>query len=83
MIRLTADAAMKSKLGQLDQPAEIRDTDGNVIGYFTPAGHHEVLLYRDAAAHLDPDEMKRRKESGAKGFTTNEVLEHLKSTEKP
>ena len=83
MIRLTADAAMKSKLGQLDQPAEIRDADGNVIGYFTPAGHHEALLYRDAAAHLDPDEMKCRKESGAKGFTTNEVLEHLKSIEKP
>jgi hypothetical protein len=36
-------------------------------------------VYQEAAARFDPAEMKRRKESQQQGYTTNEVVNHLKS----
>ena len=79
MITLTADEAMQDLLGRLKEPTEIRDSKGRPIGYFTPAASQETLLYQQVAAHFDPEEMRRRKESGHPGDTTPEVLEHLKS----
>lgn len=81
MIRVIADERMKARLVELSGPAEIRDADGHVIGYFTPASAREAELYSRAAAALDPEEMKRRKNSGEKGYTTAEVLQHLNSLE--
>ena len=81
MVTVTADAALQAVLGKLNEPAEIRDAGGKVIGYFAPAGQEEALLYLEAARQFDVEEMKRRKESGQKGYTTREVLEHLKSLE--
>ena len=82
MIKLTANDAVRKALSKLDQPAEIQDAGGNIIGYFTPINHEEARLYREAAARFEPEQMQQRKDSGAKGFTTAEVLEHLKSLEK-
>lgn len=75
---ITADAAMHATLGRLDQSVEIRDANGNVIGYFTPASQPNARLYSEAAAHFDPEEMKRREESFEGGCTTPELLERLK-----
>jgi len=80
MNRITADSAMHKALSQLNNPTEIRDVNGNVVGYFTPANQQEAQLYAEARASFDKDEMKRRKESGANGLTTAQVLEHLKSS---
>ena len=82
MIHITADAELQAKLSGLEGPAEIRDESGKVIGYFTPADRDEQNLYQRAVAKLDHDEMNRRKKTGQKGFTTEEVVEHLESLEK-
>ena len=78
---LTADQAVESLLSKLNEPTEIRDATGKVIGYFTPAPGREKQLYQEAATQFDPDEMKRRKKSVEKGYTTQEVLDHLKTLE--
>jgi hypothetical protein len=83
MITVTADAALGETLSKLDKPAEIRDEGGHVIGYFAPAGQPKSLLYLQAAAHFNPEEMQRRKNSGERGYSTAEVLEHLNSLEQP
>ena len=41
------------------------------------------IEYARAAAHFDPQELRRRRESSEKTFTTREVLEHLDSLGAP
>jgi hypothetical protein len=79
MITITADAATRATLNQLDQLTEIRDDQGNVLGFYAPAERFDELLYLDAASHFDPKEMERRIASGEKGVTTKELLDRLKS----
>jgi len=81
MNRIVTDAALNQSLVKLDGLTELRDDDGRVLGYFAPACHDSAAMYVEAAAHFDPDEMKRRKESNTKGSTTSEVLDRIKSLE--
>ena len=82
MTSLTADAAMAAVLGQVNELAEIRDASGKVIGFFAPVAIEHARNYANAAAHFDPEEIKRAKEEKGPGRTTAEVLSRLKSLEK-
>ena len=82
MISLTADETLQNKLGKLTEPTEIRDPSGTILGYFTPATQPESPLYKLAAAQFDAEEMNRRKAMGKIGYTTPQVLDHLKALEK-
>ena len=64
-----------------DQPIEIRDASGRLLGHFTPAGASESELYELARKHFDPTEKDARKQSAGRGVTTAEVLKHLQSLE--
>ena len=79
MNSITADAALQASLAKLDQLTEIRDAQDHVIGFFAPANQLEELLYQQAAAHFDAEEMERRIASGKRGLTTREVLDRLAS----
>ncbi|HUG67718.1 MAG TPA: hypothetical protein VMM76_08195 [Pirellulaceae bacterium] len=82
MNTVTADSSLQQSLGLLNGLTEFRDSQGRVIGYFSPAdADNSAAAYTQAAAHFDAEEMKRRKLSGEKGLTTAEVLDHLKSLE--
>jgi hypothetical protein len=83
MITLIADDAMLATLRQANGLAEVRDASGTIIGFFAPVSLDRAHLYAQAAAQTDPTEVKRRKESGGKTHTTQEVLDHLKSLETP
>ena len=45
MTVLTANEALRVLLTGVKEPAEIRDPDGNLLGYFTLPGQEEDLLY--------------------------------------
>ncbi len=81
MNRFTADASLHESLGTLQGLTEIRDSQGNVIGYFSPASSEHADAYSQAAAAFDAEEMKQRKASGERGLTTAELLTYLKSLE--
>lgn len=81
MITMTADETLQSRLGGLHDEVEIRDAGGKVLGYFTPAAVAESELYRLAKQQFDPEMTERRKASFTHGFTTQEVLNHLKVLE--
>jgi hypothetical protein len=83
MITLIADDAMLATLRQANGLAEVRDASGTIIGFFAPVSLDRAHLYAQAAAQTDPMEVKRRKESGGKTHTTQEVLDHLRSLETP
>jgi hypothetical protein len=53
-----------------------------VLGYFSPATHESAEAYAKAAAHFDPEEMKRRKMSNEAGRPTSEVLKRIATSEK-
>jgi len=82
MNSITADHAMSAILKQTTVLSEIRDPSGTVIGFFAPVAIEHAQRYAEAAAHFDPSEIKRRKESNEPLRTTAEVLEHLKPLEK-
>ncbi len=53
------------------------------MGFYAPIDMAHAKEYATAAAHLNPMEIKRRKEAGNKNYSTQEVLAHLKSLETP
>jgi hypothetical protein len=83
MISITADKAMLDVLRQATGLAEARDANGSVVGFFAPVSMERVHLYAAAAARIDPAEFQRRKKGNGPMHTTQEVLDHLNSLEKP
>jgi len=74
MTSLTVDATTLAVLNQATDLAEIRDTAGTVVGYYTPAAP-----VAEPIAPFDMEEVQRRKNSKERSFTTIEVFEHLLS----
>lgn len=81
MATLTADGNLQSALSQIKERTVIQGADGRLLGLFTPAGQHLTPLTLEAAALFDPDELERRKQSKERGYTIDEVMEHLRSLE--
>jgi hypothetical protein len=83
VITLTADDATLARLRLATDLAEVRDSSGRVVGFFAPVTMDRARLFALAAAQTDPAEVRRRKEAGGKTHTTQEVVDHLHSLEKP
>jgi hypothetical protein len=83
MISFTLDEAAVAQLRQAQGLAEIRDGSGTVIGFFAPVSLERAPLYAEAAARIDPTAIQRQKQTPQKTHTTEEVLAHLDSLEKP
>lgn len=77
MNTFTADLSLQQSLSMLPGLTQVRDADGVVLGYFSPAKHQLPEAYAEAASHFDPAEMQRRKSSGETGSTTSEVLNRI------
>jgi hypothetical protein len=78
MTRIIADRALKEKLGNLTEPAEICDDAGKTLGYFSPfvpPGHE---LYKKFKSELSDEQLDRIAQEPEE-FTTDEVLKHLES----
>jgi hypothetical protein len=81
MNTFTADTALQQSLSSLPELTEVRDSQGTVLGYFSPATHKTPQAHAQAAAHFDPEEMQRRKLSNETGRTTSDVLGRIASLE--
>lgn len=74
MIRIVIDDPTLAKLGGLDEPVELCDTSGRVVGYVTPSdsrSHYANLK----SPHSDEELRQRAQEQET--FSTEEVLRHL------
>jgi hypothetical protein len=83
MTVITVNRELQDALADLKEKTEVRDTSGNLLGYFTPRELEEERLYQYADRVIDPEEIRRRSAAQAKGFTIEQVMAHLKSLEKP
>jgi hypothetical protein len=77
MNTFTADTSLQQSLSSLPGLTAVRDSKGTLLGYFSPVAQKTAEAYVQAAAQLDPDEMKRRKSANEPGRTTSEVLERI------
>jgi hypothetical protein len=82
MNTFTADPSLGQSLSSLPGLTEVRDSQGVVLGYFSPTPNKTPEAYAQAAAHFDPEEMKKRKSSNESGRTTSEVLTRIAALEK-
>jgi hypothetical protein len=74
MITLTADAALLAILRKATGPAEIRDGDGNFVGFFTPAADERTIQRTEAEwAELD----RRARNKG--GHTLKEIFQRMQT----
>lgn len=74
MIRIIADAAVQSTLEGITETNELRGTNGELLGFFSPTSPETATFYAEAAASLDRKEIKRRHESTHAVHSTAEVL---------
>jgi hypothetical protein len=73
---IIADEAMRSKLGNHDEPVTICDADGKVIGYFTPALPPQTL---NLQPQISEEEIQRRiADTTSPRYTTTEVLRRIR-----
>jgi hypothetical protein len=82
MTSLTVNDQLLAVLNEAKGLSEIRDSAGNVVGFFAPVAVKDAQRYALAAAHIDPARVQRAKEETGPGRTTAEVLERLASLEK-
>jgi hypothetical protein len=81
---LTADQALLDRLSGIVEPVEIRAPDGKVLGRYTPELSPEERAAYDRAAELfDPEEIDRIAKEPGPVYTIEQVMEHLRSLEKP
>ncbi len=82
MTILTADSSMQATLGGLKDKTEVRDADGNILGYFTPRELECEGLYEWAKTQFDTEELRRtlREEKG-RGAPLEEVMRRIQARE--
>ena len=81
MVNVTADECLQTSLGKLTEVAAIRDADGNMIGIYKPWAIAEAEFYQQAEKLFDRSELEHRLQTETKGYTIEEVMQHLKSLE--
>ena len=79
MIRIIADAAVQATLEGITETIELRGTDGELLGFFSPASPEAAKRYAKAAASLDSDDVKRRQRVAHATYSTEEVLSRLRA----
>jgi hypothetical protein len=79
---IVANKAMIATLSRVKGLTEIRNSKGDVIGFFAPRSLQHARKYAELFTRFDPAEIERRKRLGRKGFTTKEVFQKLQSLTK-
>lgn len=81
MVTTITDPTIRDWLTTLHGETELCDIDGRVLGRFVPIDHDVEAMYAEAAAHFDPEELRRRKNSGEPAYPLSELWRRLDSSE--
>ncbi len=84
MSAITLDETMIKKLSTLQEATEICDSEGNVLGVYTPV--ESTFYNQQIPQHIldkfDPVEIEKRRQSPHPGYSLKEVWEHIHAMEK-
>jgi len=75
---LILDESTTAKFEKVGGRIELRDPEGRTIGFFEPAHPAPGWIFEEADEPCSEEELDRRSREGG-GFTTAEVLAHLKT----
>ena len=68
MNAITADDVLRQSLHGLESLTEIRDSQGRIVGYFSPVVESSIAeVYSLEVANFNVREMQHRKQSGEPG----------------
>jgi hypothetical protein len=76
MTQIVVTGDLERQLSKLTGTVELRNAAGKVLGRFMPV--LDAAEY-DLNPNVTPEELERRRVSGEKTYTTQEVLRHLES----
>jgi len=79
MNAITLSPELTLQLAAIQDPTEIRSPQGQLLGVFTPC----VPSAKGAWSAADLKEAERIAATEKEGYTIEQVLEHLRSLEKP
>jgi hypothetical protein len=75
MRKIVIDSYLRSILQGVNQPAELCDESGRVLGHFVPTG--DLSQYEPRGPQVSDEELERRSKAEEKCYTTAEVLAYL------
>jgi hypothetical protein len=75
MTRITLDADLRGKLMDLNEPLELCDESGRVLGRFFPT--LDLSQYEPWEPSFSEEELQRQEQANEKRYTTAEVVAHL------
>jgi hypothetical protein len=78
MTRVIADQGIKVKFKDFSEVLEVCDESGKLVGYFQPVPVHDREVYDWAKAEFAKEDLTEARQSTV-WYTTEEVLEHLRS----
>ena len=76
MTQLTLDPFLRSRLGRFDAEAELRDEQGELVGYFVPTTLHRELMLAWSKAHVSDAELEHARQQPG-GRSLQEILGEL------
>lgn len=76
MTRVEVDQLLSQKLFGMDEPIEIYDANGSVVGHYLPEASYKKMIYGSLKIPLSDEEIERRRnETG--GRTLPEIWNRL------
>jgi len=79
VVRITIDEALKRQIMAATEEIELCDPDGNVVGRIPVPGKDFPAGWEPMAPPISDEELQRRLQYDGPGYTTEEVIAHLKS----
>lgn len=74
---VTVDGPVRTGMTKRIEISQVRDADGNVLGYFVPEGMPQGPEYLRMILSIDRDRIEEIKKTPGKGVTTSELLAWL------
>ncbi|HEV3143932.1 MAG TPA: hypothetical protein VGZ47_08625 [Gemmataceae bacterium] len=79
MTVINADDHVLGVLAGVHQLTEVRDSNGQIVGYYAPASLQEAAKVARAAASFDRNEIERIRRAGNPKITTRQLFQRLQS----
>jgi hypothetical protein len=61
MTQIHVDLALRQKLGGMNEPIELCDDEGRVLGHYLPEAEYKKILYGSAKIPFTDEEIARRR----------------------
>ena len=76
MTQIQVDESLKQKLGGLDQPVELCNADGRILGRYLPEQEYREILYGSIEIPYSEEEIARRRTQRG-GCSLEEIWKRL------